>query len=204
MSKASLLRSLGILVIDDFMSATECLSLCQEMHIASKFSAGTFSNNAQQEHVNDRMRKTQYCQISNSRHQTISNSIRCLKPDLEQFFNEPLSDEFEQPKYLHYGKGDFFAPHTDNQLNRKINITINLNNPKTHAGNSDFDGGELQLYGLLKQPGFSTRGVAAPSHAGCLIAYPVDVIHEVTPIVSGVRYSIVSRFLSSIKSTAPS
>lgn len=196
MPTTQLLRSLGIFIIEDFMLASECSSLCYEVRHSDKTEAGTLSESDRVERIDNHIRRTKYGEISKSSHASIHQRIRDLKPSLENFFNESLADELEQPKYLHYAKGDFFAPHTDEQFNRKINITINLNSRKGQSPDQGYEGGDLQLYGLIKQDGFNKRGIAAPSHSGCLIAYPVNIVHEVTPITSGERFSIVSRFLS--------
>ena len=129
-------------------------------------------------------------------YKNINERLNELRPQLEVFFGNALASDFEKAKFLKYDPGDFFAPHTDAQYRRKINITINLNTSINATGELNFEGGELQLYGLIKKPEFTNKGISAPSTAGCLIAYPVDVVHEVTPIKSGTRFSIVSRFLS--------
>lgn len=196
MSTAPLLRKLGIFVVEDFMLPSECYALREEMINSEKTLAGIYDEALNIEYINRPIRKTLYCQVSDSTHQSFTNRIRALKPQLEDFFNIALADSFELPKYLHYSKGDFFAPHTDNQLTRKINVTINLNDKNTQSADTGYDGGTLMLYGLMKQDAFKKKGIAAPCSIGCLIAYPVDIVHEVTPITSGSRFTIVSRFLS--------
>lgn len=196
MPTTELLRSLGIYIIEDFMLASECSLLCDEVRNSDKIQASTLSESEHLERINNRIRKTKYGQVSKSSQSSIDKRVNDLKPSLEDFFNEPLAEQFEKPKFLYYAKGDFFAPHTDEQFNRKINITINLNSREGQSTDQGYEGGELQLYGLLKQKGFRKRGIAAPSHAGCLIAYPANIVHEVTPITSGARFSVVSRFLS--------
>ncbi|MFT4636582.1 MAG: putative 2-oxoglutarate/Fe(II)-dependent dioxygenase YbiX [Chitinophagales bacterium] len=196
MSTADLLRKLGVYVIEDFFSVTESMSLCQEMLSSEMTKAATYSQKHNREQVNDRVRETRYCDISDESQVAVTKRVKRLKPRLERFFNTTLSDAFEHPKYLHYSKGDFFSPHTDDQLDRKINITINLNSKGSSPTDLGYEGGELQLYGLIKHEKFANRGISAPTTTGFLIAYPVDIVHEVTPITYGSRFSIVSRFLA--------
>lgn len=196
MSSASLLRKLGVYVKEDFLVASECAALCGEMSEAIKTEAATYSQSRKIEKIDHRVRKTQYCPISDQSNFAINRRIKEQKSVLEDFFKTQLDDSFEPPKYLYYAKGDFFSPHTDDQLNRKVNITINLNDKDSEAPALSYEGGALQLYGLIQNGAFSNRGIAAPSSAGCLIAYPVDIVHEVTPITAGSRFSIVSRFLA--------
>lgn len=197
MSTADLLRKLGVYVVEDFLSVAESMSLCQEMLSSDKTKAGTYSQKHNREQINDRVRETRYCDISGESQVAVTNRVKRLKPRLERFFGTTLSDFFERPKYLHYAKGDFFSPHTDYQLDRKINITINLNSKGSSSTDLCYEGGELQLYGLLRHEKFANRGISAPTTTGCLTAYPVDIIDEVTPITYGSRFSIVSRFLAS-------
>lgn len=196
MSTARLLRKLGILVIEDFLSPSECDAICEEMRIASKSTAGAYSKKTNSESIAPTIRQTQYCDISKTSRKKIATKIQSLKPTIELFFNTQLSEELEPPKYLLYEKGSFFSPHTDDQLNRRINITINLNSKLPSEKATEYEGGDLQLYGLLKGQNFVSRGIAAPSTTGCLTAYPVNIVHEVMPITAGSRYSIVTRFLS--------
>ena len=196
MSTANLLRKLGIYVVEDFFSVDECMSLCEQMLSSEKIQAATYSEKDNKERFDENIRKTSYCDILDASNIAIINRIKGIKPQLETFFKIQLSDSFERPKYLHYSEGDFFSPHTDNQLNRKINITINLNSQSKDSNGIGYEGGALQLYGLMKHKGFENRGIAVPATAGCLIAYPVDIVHEVTPITCGARFSIVSRYLA--------
>jgi len=196
MSTANLLRKLGVYEVEDFFSVTESMSLCQEMLSSDKTKAATYSKKHNREQVNDRVRETSYCDISDESQVVVTNRVKRLKPRLERFFDTTLSDSFEHPKYLHYSKGDFFSPHTDNQLDRKINITINLNSKGSSPTDLGYEGGELQLYKLIKHEKFANRGISAPTTTGCLIAYPVDIIDAVNPITYGSRFSIVSRFLA--------
>lgn len=177
------------------MSASECEALCKEMHVAKKTHAASYSKKHKAEQVDLRIRKTTYCSTSNKSHIEVTNRVKAIKPTLEGFFNTPLADSFKHPKFLTYGEGDLFSPHTDGQLDRKINITINLNITNRQT---DYQGGEHQLYGLINKGVFKNRGIVARSSAGTLIAYPLGIVHKVTPITRGARFCIVSRFLGEL------
>lgn len=196
----NLLSKLGVLVIDNFMSAEECKALCLQMQKAKKTEAMAYSGHSGLDRIDHSVRKTNYCEVSDLIKCDLIKKTLKLKPTLESFFNTDLDDNFEHPKFLLYETGDFFSPHTDAQLNRKINLSVNLNYkaPNSETTMDDIDsywGGDLMLYGLFKGNGLAKKGICAPSTIGSLIAYQVDVIHEVTPIEHGSRYAIVSRFL---------
>jgi predicted 2-oxoglutarate/Fe(II)-dependent dioxygenase YbiX len=65
---------------------------------------------------------------------------------------------------------------------RKISISIQLSRPE------DYDGGDLELmYGIQPQKLDRTRGV--------LIAFPSFMLHRVTPVTRGTRWSLVAWIL---------
>ena len=172
MPATQLLRRLGVFIIEEFISADECESLCSEMRLADTTEAKVLTQSLNLECIEKRIRQTQYCQISATSNKNINERLNELRPQLEVFFGNALASDFEKAKFLKYDPGDFFAPHTDAQYRRKINITINLNTSINATGEVNFEGGELQLYGLIKKPEFTNKGISAPSTAGCLIAYP--------------------------------
>ena len=95
-----------------------------------------------------------------------------------------------------YEVGDFYATHIDSlgtngtkrmipdkpnlhNKTRKMSMTLNLNDP------SEYEGGELRLFGVGK----------LPEEKGRLSFFPSYLPHEVTPVTKGVRYSLVAWFL---------
>jgi len=52
----------------------------------------------------------------------------------------------------------------------------------------------LTLYGLIPNPRWENYGFTVENEAGLLIAFPSGIVHEVTPVVRGRRFSIVSWF----------
>jgi predicted 2-oxoglutarate/Fe(II)-dependent dioxygenase YbiX len=86
-----------------------------------------------------------------------------------------------------YDSGDrgFYNWHTDFATirpHRKISISIQLSRPE------DYDGGDLEfLYGTDPQPVDKTRGT--------LIAFPSFMLHRVTPVTRGRRWSLVAWIL---------
>lgn len=73
-----------------------------------------------------------------------------------------------------YGR-DPAAPHVEP---RKLTISLQLSEA------SDYEGGELQARG-------GHQIDVAPKARGTLVAFPANLLHRVTPIISGVRKSLV-------------
>jgi PKHD-type hydroxylase len=61
---------------------------------------------------------------------------------------------------------------------RKLSFVIQLSDPK------DYKGGELQIH-------LSDTPEVMKKEQGTLIAFPSYILHEVTPITKGKRYSLV-------------
>ena len=100
-----------------------------------------------------------------------------------------------------YRPGGFYRPHRDvwthadapeNMKRRKISVVIFLNGES--ASEEDYTGGKLAFFGLLQDPSFQECGLPLTGEAGLLIAFRSDLLHEVTPVMSGTRHTVVSWF----------
>jgi predicted 2-oxoglutarate/Fe(II)-dependent dioxygenase YbiX len=50
------------------------------------------------------------------------------------------------------------------------------------------------IYGILSGPQFESHGFKFPGKTGTLIAFRSELLQEVTPVTSGVRYTVVDWF----------
>ncbi len=73
-------------------------------------------------------------------------------------------------------------------------VVIFLNAMSTEPGPSDYSGGALTFYGLLEDPAWRDFGFALDPMPGLLVAFPSHIVHEVTPVTAGDRYTIVDWF----------
>ena len=90
-------------------------------------------------------------------------------------------DDIRGFQLIRYDEGDHYDWHLDLGLNsnhRKISISVQL------SDESEYEGGEL----LLKT-GQNTINV--PKTKGCVVLFPSYILHKVTPVVKGVRRSLV-------------
>lgn len=97
-------------------------------------------------------------------------------------------DQFEPLQFTSYdsSRKEFYGQHMDCTLgiphktaSRKLSITIQL------SDGADYTGGDLNLY-QGREPAVAPRG------KGQLVCFPSYVLHEVTPVTSGTRYSLVT------------
>lgn len=82
----------------------------------------------------------------------------------------------------YYEPDGFYGAHVDKIVNnvvRKLSISIQLNE------STEFDGGNLLLY-------TQSKPIKPEMKQGKLVAFPSYVLHEVTPVTRGTRYSLVA------------
>ena len=100
-----------------------------------------------------------------------------------QFFNFDINGFAEGLQFTYYkAPSGHYGKHVDrslNLVNRKISIVIQL------SDESKYKGGELSLYEDSKPYIF-------PKKKGTLCLFPSYVLHEVTPVTKGERYSLVA------------
>ena len=102
-----------------------------------------------------------------------------FKFDLTQF--EPLQfTSYDSSRQEFYGRHmDCTMGSMHKTATRKLSITIQL------SDGIDYQGGDLLLY-----PG--AQATTAPKRLGQLVCFPSFVLHEVTPVTQGTRYSLVT------------
>jgi PKHD-type hydroxylase len=117
-------------------------------------------------------------------HRRLEEAVLALNARFFRFDLSGLADF----QYALYGgqQGGHFEWHKDygrdpsdpHQEPRKLTLSLQLSAP------SDYDGCELQVRG-------GHQIDIAPRERGALVAFPANVLHQVTPITRGVRRSLV-------------
>lgn len=101
----------------------------------------------------------------------------------KQFWNYDL-DYIENLQFTSYtSKDDFYGKHwdmlsKDSPHYRKLSFSVQLSDPK------NYEGSDLVIIG-------ANDPVKTIKDRGAIIFFPSFVLHEVTPLVSGERYSLV-------------
>jgi len=103
------------------------------------------------------------------------------------FFNVEISTVEPNLQLGRYDSSDrgFYDWHTDFsgfRPLRKISISVQLSRPE------DYDGGDLELL-------FASRPAQLEKARGTFIAFPSFVLHRVTPVTRGTRWSLVAWIL---------
>ena len=76
----------------------------------------------------------------------------------------------------------------------ELQLVIFLNDETEEKTIDGFQGGRLTIYGLLKDEVLRKFGYPIKARAGQLVAFQSRLVNEVTPVTSGVRYSINTAF----------
>ena len=95
----------------------------------------------------------------------------------DRYFNFDIN-QFEPLQFTSYDM-DCTMGRLHKTASRKLSITIQL------TDGIDYQGGDLLLY-----PG--SQAIKAPKGLGQLVCFPSFVVHEVTPVTQGTRYSLVT------------
>ena len=109
--------------------------------------------------------------------------------------------EREGAGFLRYPAGGFYRAHRDRgddpewegAAHRAVALVVFLNTSRAVSPAGEFDGGVLRL--LL--PG---RDIDLVPEAGLLVAFPADILHEVTEVRGGTRDTVVDWFYDAIRS----
>lgn len=145
-------------------------------------SRGSVGNNI----IDFEMRKTFCSWIPvNSQTEWIYSKIsKLLKTVNEEYFDFDLT-KIEKLQFTKYYSGDsgFYVKHLDKlhnntTENRKLSFVLQLSNP------SDYEGGDLIIHNA-QNPTTIKKG------AGVIAFFPSYILHEVTPVTKGTRYTLV-------------
>lgn len=127
--------------------------------------------------------------------------IGALRDELAVHFNLPLVTH-EGPTLLLYQPGGFYEPHVDRAGagdgpippgRRAVSVVIFLN-AIGDAPTGGYTGGALTFYGLVDDPAWREYGFAIDPAPGLLVAFPSHLVHQVTPVTAGDRYTVVDWF----------
>ena len=105
--------------------------------------------------------------------------------------------------FIRYPEGGFYRPHRDrgedpqwaDAARRAIALVLFLNSSRDASPDGDFAGGVLRLLG-------PDEAVDVLPEAGTLVAFPADVLHEVTEVRGGTRDTVVDWFYDSAPTSA--
>jgi len=202
MSKHDFLQRFGVFSQDGFLCERLCSQFFSEME-AHTYTQATVSNPGSVPLVDLSYRNTLWTAVSPAAFADIQRRLQALMPALEAYFQIKL-DQMQRPDLLVYREGAFFNRHRDGSdhpdetheiAQRKISTVLFMNGAAEESASGKFTGGELTLHGLFGEEDWAA-GIVVPIQAepGLLVAFRSGVLHEVKPVTSGTRCSIVTWF----------
>jgi SM-20-related protein len=197
----SFFGSFGLLAVPSFLERDLCAEIRQEMATAGEVAA-TVRGADRSYAVDQQSRRTNWAEVSEETSSLVSERLMSLRKDVAEVFGIEVND-VQRPQFLRYREGDFFAAHQDRGSDRKgaefaqqrqVSVVIFLNDETNEARSDTYEGGALTLFGLLDSGDDRNVGLPVTGEAGSLIGFPSEMLHEVTPITRGERFTVVSWF----------
>lgn len=192
--------SFGLFSIRNFLSAEECARIRDEMSSSEGSPAGIMRTD--EKLLDENARRTVTKSVSEETRALMSDKFARIKGELGVWFGVELSRP-QDPQFLYYRAGDFFQCHADRGMNsesprivkdRLVSAIVFLNDERDEPAPGSYAGGSFIIYGILNDPRFENQGFKATGAEGTLIAFRSEMFHEVTPVTSGIRYTVVSWF----------
>ena len=200
MPDADFFTRFGLFAVKEFFDADLCAKFRCEMLSSTLSPAALVDGYTSVERTKEEVRKTMHAEVSQSTASLAKERLMALRPKLEDHFGLTFED-CEKPQFLVYREGDYFLPHVDGEddlgkpqyiRNRKISIIVFLNEESGEPAPDAYCGGALTFYGLIDKPEWEKYGFHLNGETGLLIAFRSDILHEVSIVTFGMRFSIVS------------
>lgn len=188
----------NLFLLRNFLDAPTCAQLIEEMCTAPITQAPVYIAGSEGT-IHEDVRKTTSSHPVEETTTLIQDLMFAQKSALEAHFGFSLTD-CERPQFLRYQPGDFFVRHQDGNTDtlefdhlriRKISLIAFLNDYAAEPKENCYSGGALSFYDT-KEPAADSFPLLG--EVGLLVAFRADTYHEVLPVTSGNRFTIISWF----------
>ncbi len=200
------LKDSALFMRKDFFCPADCSKLCLEVDAAKQYRTPMldFETRTESDTVSHRNPKIAF-DFSRSLFDAFEQKLLEIKPSIGSFFSLKLGDN-PSPHITVWKPGDFSGCHLDASvdsdpdeglvprivvllfLNDNVDYEIREPSPKTYTG------GNLTLYGMIRNETFEKHGYPLRGQTGMLAAFKATSPHEVTPVISGMRYVLKTGF----------
>lgn len=198
MLTADFFARFGFFVARDFLDRESCTRLRREMKSSdlTHVSIGDRGGDV----LDEESRAAAWANVSRCSTTSVRRRLLELKPRLQAHFQLQLRD-CQPPQFLVYREGDFYVAHSDRGSEvespqyvseRRVSAVVFLNSPSEEDRTSSYQGGTLTFSGVIDDPRLESSVYPLAAETGLLVAFRSDVLHGVTPVTRGERYTIVS------------
>jgi len=192
MPSTQFFEQLGLFVRPAFLDAEQCARMRADCERAA-WTKGTVAREHAIECLDESVRKVHCADIAEDLWRETRHRLSTLTPELERHFGETLTG-CHGPDFLVYEPGAFYTPHLDSGTHyrqRRVSLVIFLNHGGDDECSDGYTGGELTFHGLLGGEVWAKCPFPLRGEPGLLVAFRSNTIHEVRPIRSGRRFTIV-------------
>jgi SM-20-related protein len=195
--EADLIAKYDLLLTPGFLDESTCQNIIEQSLLSSSAPATVYGR-TDSGSVDEHVRRASRFIPSAVTVEFVNRLLMEHKPRVERHFQIALRG-VEEPQFLRYQVGDFFVAHQDGntglirldtESDRKISIVIFLNRQTDEPIPGTYCGGGLRFSDYRAKPG--QRELEFPAGPGMMVAFRAELTHEVTPVIRGERYSIVS------------
>lgn len=201
MPAADFFTRLGLFAKPGFLDPGLCGRIRDEMASSTRAPA-TVRESGDDYGVDEDTRRTKLAQVPGGTASFVEERLLTVKPEIERHFDVGLAG-MQKLGFLVYSEGDYFQRHVDRGAHeedaefakeRRVSVVIFLNGESEEPREGAYGGGALTFYGLLGNGQGAGVGLPLDPEPGLLIAFRSDVVHEVTPVTHGERYTVVTWF----------
>ena len=194
MSEAAPATHFNLFLLRNFLDAEACAKLRAELSESPTTQAPVYIQGTEGT-IHENIRKTTSLHPSQETFDRIHSLLLEQTSALSEHFRDTLTD-CEPPQFLRYERGDFFVRHQDGNPRqtdfdhlkvRRISIVVFLNGLSAEPQPNCYSGGVLNFYDQTKEYGLE-------GETGLLVAFTSDTFHEVIPVTSGERFTIITWF----------
>jgi predicted 2-oxoglutarate/Fe(II)-dependent dioxygenase YbiX len=186
-------------IVRRFFDAETCARLRSEAHSAESRPAILWKQGVGNV-VDESLENARQVRLSEETRSWVEGRLLGIKATLERHFGV-VGATYQSPQVLLYRQGGFVAPHRDNitgpdipeQLTtRLVAVVIFLSGEAEEPAPNAYGGGRLTFYGLFSDPQLEWCGVPVQGEEGMLIAFHPEVVHAVSPVTFGERYTMIT------------
>jgi predicted 2-oxoglutarate/Fe(II)-dependent dioxygenase YbiX len=183
--------SLGFIRIRGFLNPAECLAIREAMDVGAKEDAEVLARGI---HRHSLVRHASLVEPPGSLIEAIEVRLDSCRDRVAEALGLGVGDR-EGAGFIRYPEGGFYRAHRDrgddpewaDAARRAVALVLFLNSSRDASPDGDFEGGVLRLFG-------PDGTIDVLPEAGTLVAFPADVLHEVTEVRDGTRDTVVDWF----------
>ena len=185
----------------NFFDAGECARLIAALRPSPTTQAPVYIEGSDKL-VHENIRRTTSLHPADEIFSVVHSRLFEEKAALEGHFGFALTD-CERPQFLRYETGDFFVRHQDGNTEqlefdhlrvRKLSLIVFLNDHTLQPEENCFSGGSLNFYDPKDAGPDGPTAFPLFGEAGLLVAFTAETMHEVAPVTSGERFTVITWF----------